>query len=185
MLFRDLSGDASAGEVVAITGPNGSGKSTFLRILSGLIRPTAGQVTWNGSAARELRHVVGLASPELQLYGELSALENLSFFSRLLGVGLSADSLGERLVSLGLMERDHHKRVAVFSSGMKQRLRLAFALLASPVVLLLDEPGSNLDAEGNAAVRRVIGDQRKRGVTLVATNDPEEAALADRRIVLG
>jgi heme exporter protein A len=182
VLFRDLSGEARRGRALAVTGPNGSGKSTLLRILAGLARPSAGRVEW-ATGGGELRHVLGYASPDLQLYRELTARENLDFFGRLLDRDPGQTS--RRLSEVGLRERDHDKLVALFSSGMLQRLRLAFALLADPAILLLDEPGSNLDDEGRTLVDEVVGRQRERGTVLIATNDPREAALADETVALG
>ena len=75
-------------------------------------------------------------------------------------------------------------RVATYSSGMKQRLRLAFALLHEPPLLLLDEPGSHLDDEGRAAVRDLVRERSARGLVLLATNDPQEVLLAERRLAL-
>ena len=84
-------------------------------------------------------------------------------------------------VGLGARTRD---RVAAFSSGMKQRLRLAFALLHQPVVLLLDEPSGHLDDAGRDAVRDVVRHHAGRGLVMLATNDPQEVQLAERRLEL-
>ncbi len=182
-LFRELTGAVAPATVVAVVGPNGSGKSTFLRILAGLMRPSSGRVTWNGALGE--RPKIGFAAPYLQLYSELSAHENLHFFSRLGGEPLGAEAIRERLEEIGLVAADHHKQVSSFSSGMLQRLRIAFALLGAPPVLFLDEPGSNLDEAGRKVVRRVVREQAGRGSAILATNDPEEAALADIQISLG
>ena len=183
-LFSRIDGEAASGRVVAVVGPNGSGKSTFVKILAGVLRPSVGQVRWN-DAALDGRRRVGFASPYLNLYGELTAVENLDFFSRIAGEPLTDAEIRSRLEEVGLKPADHAKLLRSFSSGMIQRARLAFARLAKPAVLFLDEPGSNLDDAGREVVRQVVALQRREGATIIATNDPEEAALADARVALG
>src|SRR5881396_3863320 len=132
--------------VVAVTGVNGSGKSTLLRILAGLLRPSAGEavVSLEGAqvppAAR--RECVGFASPELQFYDEMTAAENLGFVAEARGLRAARPAVAKALERVGLASRANDL-VPELSSGMKQRLRLAFALLHRPPLLLLDEPGSH------------------------------------------
>lgn len=172
---------------VAITGPNGSGKSTLLRLLAGLLHPTAGRslVTLGGRVVPPAgRHaVLGFASPELAFYEELSCLENLAFAAEARGLReRTAPALAalER-VGLGARARD---RVAALSSGMTQRLRLAFALLMKPPLLLLDEPGSHLDEEGRVLVERIVDEEARTGLVVIATNESREWGLAAQRIEL-
>jgi heme exporter protein A len=173
--------------VVAVTGPNGSGKSTLLRLLAGLLRPTAGHslVTLAGRAVppAERRTLLGLASPELAFYDEFSCLENLTFAAEARGMRERAAPALAALerVGLGARARD---RVAALSSGMKQRLRLAFALLHRPPWLLLDEPGSHLDEEGRRLVERIVDEQARTGLVVIATNEAREWGLATQRIEL-
>lgn len=173
--------------VVAVTGPNGSGKSTLLRIMAGVLRASAGDVRLelDGSAvAREQRRTrVGLATPELAFYEEFTGRENLEFAAQTHGLAAPREAAGRALDLVGLAARGAD-RVAAYSSGMKQRLRLAFALLHEPPVLLLDEPGSHLDDEGRAAVREIVGAQGRRALVFVATNDPLEVPLAEQRLAL-
>jgi len=173
--------------VVAITGPNGSGKSTLLRLLAGLLRPTAGRsvVTLAGCEVPpvERRAVLGFASPELAFYEELSCLENLAFAAEARGLRDRATPARAALerVGLGARARD---RVAALSSGMTQRLRLAFALLLRPPLLLLDEPGSHLDEEGRSLVERIVDEEARAGLVVIATNESREWGLAAQRIEL-
>jgi heme exporter protein A len=173
--------------VVAVTGPNGSGKSTLLRLLAGLLQPTAGRslVTLAGREVppAERRAVLGFASPELAFYEELSCLENLAFAAEARGArdrAARASAALER-VGLGARARD---RVAALSSGMTQRLRLAFALLLRPPLLLLDEPGSHLDEEGRTLVERIVDEEARAGLVVIATNESREWGLAAQRIEL-
>jgi heme exporter protein A len=172
---------------VAVTGPNGSGKSTLLRLLAGLLHPTAGGsvMTLAGRAVppAERRTVLGFASPELAFYEELSCLENLAFAAEARGLRERAAPALAALERVGLAGRARD-RVAALSSGMKQRLRLAFALLHRPPLLLLDEPGSHLDEEGKAMVDRLVHEEALAGLVVIATNEPREWGLAEQRIEL-
>jgi heme exporter protein A len=187
-IFADVCATVQAGETLAITGPNGSGKSTLLRIVCGLTPPTRGQVRLRVDGREVERHerlrYLGLVAPDLALYDELTALENLEFFARVRGLTCDPAALRQRLAQVGLKGRGND-RVGTFSSGMKQRMKFAYALLHEPPVLLLDEPGSNLDEAGRELVARVIAAQRERGVTLLATNDPQEVTYGDRILHLG
>jgi len=173
--------------VVAITGPNGSGKSTLLRIVAGLLHVTRGncEVTVDGRVipAPERRTVTGFAAPELAFYDELSVDENLRFAAAARGGGPADSAIADALGATGLDARAHD-RVAALSSGLRQRMRLAFAILHRPVLLLLDEPGSHLDAPGREVVERILDRHRSQGLVLLATNDEREWRLADRRIEL-
>ncbi|MDY6827337.1 MAG: ABC transporter ATP-binding protein [Bacillota bacterium] len=176
-VFRDLSWELEKGKSYVVTGPNGSGKSTLLRLLCGLEKPTAGTITcYIGKKVVDpssTRSSMGLVSPDLQFYGQLSPLENLVFFSALRGLDNGSDILQRLLVKVQL-GKEMSRPVATFSSGMKQRLRLAFALLHEPVFLFLDEPFTNLDRAGKDLVIRIIADQVSKGIVLMATNEPWE-----------
>lgn len=172
---------------VAVLGPNGSGKSTLLRLIAGLLRPTRGtlELRLDGQAVppAERRRVVGFAAPELSFYDELAVGENLMFVAEARGMSDGAQAVRETLRQVGLLDRIDD-RVAALSSGMKQRLRLAFALLHRPPLLLLDEPGSHLDDVGRAVTEAIVAGHRGDGLVLLATNDQRETRLADSRVQL-
>jgi len=187
LLFKDISFELHPGEVLAITGWNGSGKSTLLRIIAGLVRPSSGKVEMflqGESIAKESRRrFVGMVAPAFSLYEELTALENLEFFSKVRGIAY------DRKSCLGMMERtglseNANKLCRNYSSGMKQRLKLAQALLHNPPLLLLDEPGCNLDSKGMKIVENIISAQRQRGMTVIASNEKREVDYGDRVINL-
>jgi ABC-type multidrug transport system ATPase subunit len=187
-LFADLSFTVEQG-LVAISGRNGSGKTTLLKILAGLVRPSGGAVRVL-SENRELegdarRLAVGWAGPDLSFYEDFTAGENLGFFRRAAGRYAPAEELTRRLEAVGLDGPALSRRVGEFSTGMRQRLRLAFAALFDPPILLLDEPSLGLDAEGHAAAARLVEAQRKKGAVVVASNDERDFAAPDRRIELG
>lgn len=185
--LRPVSFEVTGPAVVAVTGANGSGKSTLLRILAGLLRPSAGRVTMhvNGEALQPgaWRGAIGLASPELHFYEELSGEENLRFAAEARALREPAAAVTAALARVGLAGRGPD-RVSALSSGMKQRLRIAFAMLHRPRVLMLDEPGSHLDEEGRAGLAELVADFAREVLVLVATNEEREASLAERRIEL-
>jgi len=188
-ILANLNGAVEAGEVLVVTGANGSGKTTLLRLLAGLSHPTAGLVTLANGGQRPqpmsacLREV-GFVTPELALYGELTAIENLDFFARARGLRPNRSECRRQLERFGLGDRGDDE-LRAFSSGMKQRLKLAFATLHQPHVLLLDEPGSNLDDAGDDVVRQLVQQQRGRGLCVLATNDERERSIGDRIFTLG
>ncbi|MGC8833736.1 MAG: heme ABC exporter ATP-binding protein CcmA [Armatimonadota bacterium] len=188
VLFKDLNLRIESGQCLVVTGRNGSGKTTLLRIIAGLVRPTRGRVLVsddNGVMDRSrLRKNLGMVAPDLVLYDELTALENLMLFARLRGLSGGSEAARQILEKVGLCERAGDL-VATFSSGMKQRLKYAFAVQHSPPVLLLDEPTSNLDEQGADMVRKVISEQKERGILVVATNDPEEKSYGEQFLHLG
>jgi heme exporter protein A len=120
----------------------------------------------------------GWVAPDLQLYRELTGLENLRFFADVRGLHLTDAALMALLEEVGLGGRGGDL-LAAYSSGMAQRLRYAYALLHRPPILLLDEPTVTLDERGAALVGRVIAAQRARGITVVATNDAREERYGD------
>ncbi len=187
LLFKGISFELNPGEVLAITGWNGSGKSTLLRIIAGLVRPSAGNVEMfcnNEPIHKESRRrFLGMVAPALSLYDELTALENMEFFSRVRGIAYDRNDCIEILERVGLADQ-LQKMSRNFSSGMKQRLKLVQALLHKPPLLLLDEPGSNLDSKGIKIVEDIILQQRKLGMTVIASNEQREVDYADRIINL-
>ena len=173
-----------------VSGANGSGKSTLLRVIAGLLAPTSGTavVTVDSlefSAAAARRHV-GYVAPDLVLYAELTGAENLFFFAELHGLSLSRDDVRERLARVGLQGRGRDL-AGGYSSGMRQRLKYAFALLHDPPILVLDEPTANLDLDGIAIVEQVVKAQHNRlggGLAVVATNEPRELEWSGLRLHL-
>ena len=174
--------------VVAVCGPNGSGKSTLIRVLAGLLRPSGGETTLHvdgrATPSRNRQRWIGYAGPDLSFYPEFTALENLTFAAEARGLARPAERSRERLEKVGLAARGG-ERVHALSSGMAQRLRLAFALLDDPPLLLLDEPGNHLDDEGRQALATLIREEGTRRLVMIATNDEREGALAGQRVELG
>jgi molybdate transport system ATP-binding protein len=197
--FRlDVQVEVPAGEVLAVLGPNGSGKSTLLGVLSGLVRPTSGEVRVGSrtlldvSAGVDLppyRRNVGLLAQDSLLFPHLSALANVAFGPRSRGTGRrQADELAGAWLSEVDAAELAGRRPGAMSGGQAQRVALARALATEPDLLLLDEPFASLDVDAAPAlrglVRKVLRD-RARAATLLVTHDPLDAlVLADRVLVL-
>lgn len=187
LVFRDVSLEADNG-IVGIAGPNGSGKSTLLKCLTFLLKPTRGTVTWmdgnNPVSIQEFRSRIGYAAPYINLYAELSCLENLQFLLRVRNIERDERTLAEILDRVGLTKLEHQP-FGQLSSGQQQRLRLAAALLPDPEVLVLDEPGTNLDQIGQSVVQSITEEWRESGrLLLLASNDATELDWCDRTFSL-
>jgi heme exporter protein A len=182
--------ELAAGATMVVLGPNGAGKTTLLRILATLLRPSGGEVSVLGcslpSEAWKLRGRIGYLGHEPLLYRDLSGRENLRFHARLHGIGGERGEarIDELLLAAG-MDRRADDRVADLSAGMRQRLAVCRCVLHEPELLLLDEPDSNLDAEGREAARELIGPSLGH-TRVVVTHDPERfLPEADQVLRLG
>jgi len=176
-ILAGLSLTLTPGDVMVVTGANGAGKSTLLRIAAGLLKPTSGGAERGGG-------MTGYAAPDLQPWSELSARENLDFLARIRGCADAGREAIKWLEAAGFPAVHLPTPAATLSTGQRQRLKLAMAWLGRPTLLILDEPGSNLDDEGRSLVARLIGEARCDGAVLLATNDSAEAALGGRHLEL-
>jgi len=186
---EELSFDVPEGKLFALLGPNGAGKTTTVRLLLGLIAPTAGSARVAGyelgrdpETNRAIRAACGLLTEAPGFYDRLSAWDNLLFFGRL--YGLAENDLRARVVRyLRLMELwdRRHDPVGTYSKGMKQRLAITRALFHDPKVVFLDEPTAGLDPEAALAVRELVLTLKEEGRTIVVcTHNLDEAErLAD------
>ena len=192
---RDVSFEVREGEIFGLIGPNGAGKTTLTKIIATLIQPTEGNVTVKGfDSVRDdaaVRRNVGLAgAEERSFYWRLNVEQNLLFFARL--HGLSGDQATRRITELLQMlqlDDSARKRFAELSTGNKQRLSVARAMLADPPVLLLDEPTRSLDplaaARMRATIKSLARDEAKRvTVFLTSHNLAEVEELCDRVAII-
>lgn len=180
-VLRDITCTARAGDVVGVLGANGSGKSTLVKIVAGVLRPDSGHVvlTIDGSTcdAQSRRAACGFVAPYLSLYQEFTPREHVQLHAQLHGVTVSHEHIAS---TLSRVQIDHraNDRISTFSSGMKQRVALACAIVLSPPLLVLDEPGSTMDEAGRLICETIIREQQERGgITILATNDQRETHL--------
>ena len=183
-IFRGISLRFEAGKQYAITGPNGSGKSTLLKILSGHLTPSKGKARYflenkPLEIAAAYRHL-SYAAPYIELIEELTLREALQFHLRFkpLRGGLDANDVLE-LLRFG---KAGNKAIRGFSSGMKQRLKLALAICSDTPLLLLDEPTTNLDKEGVAWYRQLIEAYSAGRLLIVASNVDVDFDFCEERV---
>lgn len=176
-LFRGLTFEVTQGHGLVVLGRNGSGKSTLLKLIASLLPPSEGAVRYDFQSPRV---DIGYAALDLALYPQMTVREHLEFCGRVRGCPSRADEL---LELIGLARADATPS-AQLSSGMRARLKLGMALQPRPKLLLLDEPGASLDADGRELVAGICREQLKSGALLVATNDPQERAFATHELEL-
>jgi heme ABC exporter ATP-binding subunit CcmA len=182
----DLAVDA--GETIALVGPNGSGKTTLLQLVAGTLEPDAGEVRVAAhDVVRERReareHTGAVLGGPGGWYPRLSGRANLEFFATLEGLGAQSQvAIDSAIEAVGLSEAAD-RRVGGYSTGMRARLALARARLAGPDVLLLDEPTAALDARSVREFQESMRADERRTAVLLATHDPEEAALLCDRVI--
>jgi ABC-2 type transport system ATP-binding protein len=186
--LTDVSLQVAAGSLCALCGPNGAGKSTTIRLVCGLLAPGrgGGEVLGEALGARPARRraAIGYMAQHTVLYDELSVAENLRFRAGAMGLAGAARHADDTLRAHRLGEVAD-QRVGRLSGGWRQRVAFAVAQLASPRLLLLDEPSAGLDAEARAALWAELRALAGTGTTLlVSTHDAAEAALCDALIVL-
>ena len=185
-ILRNLSLNLSVGSSYAVTGPNGSGKSTLLKILSGHLTPSRGKVHFKAVDGKiipveEVYRYLSLAAPYIDLIEEFSLLEALKFHQRFkpFKPGLDKETF---LELLDLPSSAQKKQIRHFSSGMKQRFKLALALCSNTSLVLLDEPTTNLDRKGVdwylSMVHRFTSDR----LLIIASNVEEDLSFCQKRI---
>ncbi|MBI4265543.1 MAG: heme ABC exporter ATP-binding protein CcmA [Acidobacteria bacterium] len=190
LAVENLSFALARGEILALLGPNGAGKTTTLRMLAGLIQPSAGTVRIDGEemsrgAASRLRGRIGFLTETPGLWDRLTVLQNLTVYARLHGLEAPRRAADAALDLFGM--RDRARDVAAqLSKGLKQRVALARALLHEPDIVLLDEPTAGLDPESARDVRGLVRRLREQGrAVLLSTHNLDEVErVADRVAVI-
>jgi len=182
-IFSDLTFDHK-GQSLGIAGPNGSGKSTFLRCLAYLLRPNKGHFEWwtdgNPLDKATFKKMLGYAAPYINLYDELSCRENLAFLANVRHEKEYEKEIEDWIRKVELM-KVADQPFGKLSTGQQQRLRLAAALFHQPDILMLDEPGSNLDEAGIHIVAEIAESFKEPDkLLIIASNNQDELALCDR-----
>lgn len=183
IIFSDVSFDHQS-KTLGVSGSNGSGKSTFLKCLSGLLAPSRGIIQWkyNGTILKStaLKQKLGYAAPYINLYDELSCAENLHFISKMRHQHAVQTSINSWISKVGL-DAVSDQPFGKLSTGQQQRLRLASALFYDPDILLLDEPGSNLDESGRHLIQEITNTYNTpQKLLIIASNNPDELNLCDQ-----
>jgi len=184
-----LTFEVRSGEVFGFLGANGAGKTTAMRMLIGLLAPSAGSATVAGFDVRTqteaVKQRIGYMSQRFSLYEDLSPRENLIFFGRLYGAPRPEERAEELLESFGLAERSEDP-VRTYSRGMQQRLSVARALVHEPAIVFLDEPFTGLDPAAATVLERTLAELRSQGRTLIVTTHdlPRGIQLSDRWLIL-
>ena len=181
-IFRHFSYAFTPGKCYAITGANGSGKSTLLQVIAGSLTHNEGSVEFTVSnaacSADEQYKYIAIAAPYLELIEEMTATEFLSFHHSFKPLSIS----NTEVLATVQLEKAAGKQIRYFSSGMKQRLKLAQAFFSDAPVLLLDEPATNLDADGIALYHQLINNYTKDKILIISSNDKQEYSFCEEVI---
>jgi ABC-type multidrug transport system ATPase subunit len=191
-IFRHLTYEFSAGQSYAIVGPNGSGKSTLLQVLSGAMQVNEGiiqfavdtrQSTDNSLIAFEnVYRNISICAPYLEVIEEMTLIEFLDFHSGFKPYLSSITS--EKIISILSLENAVNKQIRNYSSGMKQRVKLAQSIFSDVPIVLLDEPCTNLDTAGIQLYHSLINDYCKNRMVVVSSNDEVEYSFCKEKISL-
>lgn len=187
-IFSPVSFALKDNTIFSIRGNNGAGKSTLLKVILHILRPTTGSIECvldnQKLSGEEIRAIVGFSAPYMHLYEEFSPVELCTLDSNLKSKDLDTKRMNYLLDAVGL----YHKKedtIKRFSSGMKQRMKVALSALHSPKIMILDEPTSNLDDAGVEAVYRIIRMVNSEGsMIILATNDQRDSALSSNSLYL-
>lgn len=184
-ILRDINYDFESGKVYGIHGINGSGKTMLLRVVSGLVKPTAGSVECDGNVlGQDISFLpnLGLAFADIRLNQSVNAHINLQLLSQI-NSKLSDNEIEDVIARVGL-DPQNKKKVKSYSLGMNQRLNLAQAIMERPDVIILDEPTNGLDADGVLLIREILEEEKKRGALIILTSHNKEdiEILADEKL---
>jgi len=183
-IFRGIDYNFKGGESYAILGPNGSGKSTLLQILNGSLSPSAGDITFLNNGAKidieKVFNYLSLAAPYLELIEEFSLEEVIDFHFKF--KPYKPDINKNKIIELLSLPGSKNKLVRYFSSGMKQRLKLALAFCSDTPMLMLDEPTSNLDTQGIDWYLSLVEQFAKGRLTIVCSNQEHEYGFCRHRL---
>lgn len=184
-IFRHFDYTFSAGKKYAITGSNGSGKSTLLQVIAGSLSHNEGKVdfTVQQQVIADEQHFqeISIAAPYLELIEEMTAGEFLSFHKQFKLLTIP----DKEILEIAGLQKAVNKQIRYYSSGMKQRLKLAQAFFCNSAVLLLDEPTTNLDPEGILLYQQLIENYTVKKLVIISSNDLQEYEFCDAVIAIG
>jgi len=183
-IFRNIDYTFTSGESYAILGPNGSGKSTLLQVLNGSLAPSTGKISYlSGDQTIEAEAIfkqLSLAAPYLEMIEEFTLDEMVDFHFKFKPYRQGMDK--EAAISLLNLEGGRHKMIRYFSSGMKQRLKLALAFCSDTDILMLDEPTSNLDSQGVDWYLSLVQQFAADRLTIICSNQQHEYSFCKHQL---
>ncbi len=180
LALRGIDLEVRRGESVVLFGPNGAGKTTLIKVLATIMNPSSGRVLIDGLSlknnAEEIRRRIGVVTHQTFLYSNLTAYENLEFYSRMYDVPRRKERIQEVAAMVGMTSR-LHDRVGTLSRGMQQRLSIARSLLHRPAIMLLDEPETGLDQQAVSMLWKALATEGERKRTVILTTHNLERGL--------
>lgn len=182
-IFRNLTTEFTSGNSYAILGPNGSGKSTLLSVLTGSLSPSEGEISFSDTKEISIENIykyISLAAPYLELVETFTLKESIDFHFKFKNFAPGLDS--KKLITILGLEKAANKEIKYFSSGMKQRTKLALACCTDTPILFLDEPTSNLDVQGINWYRELIENFGKDRLTIIGSNQIQEYDFCTKQI---
>ena len=176
--FSALNGlnlNVNKGQIYGFLGPNGAGKTTTIKCIIGILEADSGEITIDGKNIKNnelyFKNKIGFLPEQVGLYGRLTAKETLQFYGGFFDLSTpEIENRGKNLLARLGLEKDSNRKVAEYSLGMRKRLALCVALLNNPEILVLDEPTSGLDPRGVKALRVVLKDLNKKGLTIIMSS---------------
>lgn len=185
-IFRHLDFQFEGGKHYAITGPNGSGKSTLLQVISGAVIFNEGSIDYSDNEkafpAENIFKKISFAAPYLDVIEEMTLTEFYTFHQKM--KGWLPEVHTKEIILLSSLENAAHKQIRYFSSGMKQRVKLAQAIFSDTPIVLLDEPLTNLDEEGVSLYHSLIEKYCQNRLLIISSNDKKEYSFCDEVITI-
>ncbi len=189
LALRGINLEVKQGESVVIFGPNGAGETTLIKVLATIMNPSSGRILVDGLSlknnAEEIRRKIGIVTHQTFLYSNLTAYENLEFYSRMYDVPRRKERIHEVVAMVGMTSR-LHDRVGTLSRGMQQRLTIARSLLHKPAIMLLDEPETGLDQQAISMLWKTLrtDGEGKRTIILTTHNLERGLEIGERVLIL-
>jgi len=184
----NVSFEINAGEIVGFIGPNGAGKSTMMKIISGYLPQSSGEVTVNGfdveTQALEVKKTIGYLPEHNPLYLDMYVKEYLEFVAGMYKLGKNSSSMIENMIEKTGLQSERHKKLGALSKGYRQRVGLAQTLIHNPSVLILDEPTSGLDPNQIIEIRNLISEIGKEKTIMLSTHIMQEVEAICHKVII-
>lgn len=187
LVFRNLNFTFDKPGIYGIAGRNGSGKTTLTKIIAGVLSPSQGKIHYTINSLRikpeQIQKYIGFAAPYVIFYDEFTAYENLKMLTDIQGIDFESSRCDNLLSEFGLYERKN-EHLSNFSSGMKQRIKIVFAMMNNLPLIIFDEPVTNLDSAGKEIFYRLLKQQGLKSLIIIASNEETDLSFCDGIIVM-